>query len=134
MLNYEDEILREFGKTLHTKVIYFSSLHKLEKGMYLDDGEIRYRDENGVQKLCRTTELNLPGRHNHENVMAAAAMALAYGVPLEVIRKVVCAFKAVEHRIEFVTEKMVSFITMIQRERIRMPQSRAFRRWIARPC
>lgn len=105
VLNYEDEILREFGKTLHTKVIYFSSLHKLEKGMYLNDGEICYRDENGVQKLCRTTELNLPGRHNHENVMAAAAMALAYGVPLEVIRKVVCAFKAVEHRIEFVTEK-----------------------------
>lgn len=105
VLNYEDEILREFGKTLHTKVIYFSSLHKLEKGMYLDDGEICYRDENGMQKLCRTTELNLPGRHNHENVMAAAAMALAYGVPLEVIRKVVCAFKAVEHRIEFVTEK-----------------------------
>lgn len=105
VLNYEDEILREFGKTLHTKVIYFSSLHKLEKGMYLDDGEICYRDENGVQKLCRTAELNLPGRHNHENVMAAAAMALAYGVPLEVIRKVVCAFKAVEHRIEFVTEK-----------------------------
>ena len=105
VLNYEDEILREFGKTLHTKVIYFSSLHKLEKGMYLDDGEICYRDENGLQKLCRTTELNLPGRHNHENVMAAAAMALAYGVPLEVIRKVVCVFKAVEHRIEFVTEK-----------------------------
>lgn len=105
VLNYEDEILREFGKTLHTKVIYFSSLHKLEKGMYLDDGEICYRDESGVQKLCRTAELNLPGRHNHENVMAAAAMALAYGVPLEVIRKVVCAFKAVEHRIEFVTEK-----------------------------
>ena len=105
VLNYEDEILREFGKTLHTQVIYFSSLHKLEKGMYLDDGEICYRDENGLQKLCRTTELNLPGRHNHENVMAAAAMALAYGVPLEVIRKVVCAFKAVEHRIEFVTEK-----------------------------
>lgn len=105
VLNYEDEILREFGKTLHTKVIYFSSLHKLEKGMYLDDGEICYRDENGVQKLCRTAELSLPGRHNHENVMAAAAMALAYGVPLEVIRKVVCAFKAVEHRIEFVTEK-----------------------------
>ena len=105
VLNYEDEILREFGKTLRTKVIYFSSLHKLEKGMYLDDGEICYRDENGVQKLCRTAELNLPGRHNHENVMAAAAMALAYGVPLEVIRKVVCAFKAVEHRIEFVTEK-----------------------------
>ena len=50
-------------------------------------------------------ELNLPGRHNHENVMAAAAMAMAYGVPLEVIRQVVKSFKAVEHRIEFVMEK-----------------------------
>lgn len=99
--------------------------------MYLDDGEICYRDENGVQKLCRTAELNLPGRHNHENVMAAAAMALAYGVPLEVIRKVVCAFKAVETGSNLSLRKMVSFITMIQRERIRMPQSRVFRRWIA---
>ena len=105
VLNYEDEILREFGKTLHTKVIYFSSLHKLEKGMYLDGKMICYSDGAEVTEICRTDELNLPGRHNHENVMAASAMALAYGVPVEVIRKVVKEFKAVEHRIEFVTEK-----------------------------
>ncbi len=37
--------------------------------------------------------------------MAAAAMAHAYGVPFEVIRKTVCSFQAVEHRIEYVTEK-----------------------------
>ena len=105
VLNYEDEILREFGKTLHTKVIYFSSLHKLEKGMYLDGKMICYSDGAEVTEICRTDELNLPGRHNHENVMAASAMALAYGVPVEVIRKVVKEFKAVEHRIEYVTEK-----------------------------
>ncbi len=105
VLNYEDEVLREFGKTLHTKVIYFSSLHKLEKGMYLKDGDICYNDGSKEQILCATKELNLPGRHNHENVMAAAAMAIAYGVPMDVIRQVVCSFKAVEHRIEYVTEK-----------------------------
>ena len=105
VLNYEDEILRAFGKTLHTQVIYFSSLHTLEQGMYLDGENIVYSDGEKRTVLCSVRELNLPGRHNHENVMAAAAMAVAYGVPFEVIRSVACAFQAVEHRIEYVTEK-----------------------------
>ena len=105
VLNYEDEILREFGRTLHTKVIYFSSLHTLEQGIYLDGNNIVYCDGTQQTVICSTKELNLPGRHNHENVMAAAAMAIAYGVPFEVIRNVACSFRAVEHRIEFVTEK-----------------------------
>ena len=55
-------------------------------------------------QICRTDELQLLGVHNYENVMAAAAMAAAYGVPMEVIRRSVKAFKGVEHRIEFVAE------------------------------
>lgn len=105
VLNYEDAVLKEFGETLHTKVIYFSSLHKLNQGMYLDGETICYRDGESEQVLCSVRELRLPGRHNHENVMAASAMALAYGVPPEVIRRTVCSFQAVEHRIEYVTEK-----------------------------
>ncbi|MCD7885676.1 MAG: UDP-N-acetylmuramoyl-L-alanine--D-glutamate ligase [Lachnospiraceae bacterium] len=105
VLNYEDEILREFGKTLQTKVIYFSSLHKLDKGMYLDGENICCCDGETETVLCSVKELNILGLHNYENVMAAAAMAFAYGVPVEVVRKSVCAFQAVEHRIEYVTEK-----------------------------
>ena len=37
--------------------------------------------------------------------MAAVAIATELGVPLETIQKAVKAFKAVEHRIEFVAEK-----------------------------
>ena len=37
--------------------------------------------------------------------MAAAAMADSFGVPMEVIRKVLEQFQAVEHRIEYVVEK-----------------------------
>ncbi len=60
--------------------------------------------------------------------MAACAMAAVYGVPVDVIRESVKAFKGVEHRIEYVTEKrMVLYITMIQREQIRMRRSREFR-------
>ena len=43
--------------------------------------------------------------HNYENVMAAVAMAAAYGVPMEQIQKTIREFTAVEHRIEFVAEK-----------------------------
>ena len=50
-------------------------------------------------------ELQILGTHNHENVMAACAMAAVYGVPVDVIRESVKAFKGVEHRIEYVTEK-----------------------------
>ncbi|MDO4633016.1 MAG: UDP-N-acetylmuramoyl-L-alanine--D-glutamate ligase [Eubacteriales bacterium] len=102
VLNYEDEVLREFGKTLNCRVLYFSSVRSLEEGLYLEGETIVYRVNGQITEICTTDQLNLPGRHNHENVMAAVGMALAYGVSLEVIRKVLFAFKAVEHRIEFV--------------------------------
>ena len=104
ILNYEDRLTREFGENIRAQVLYFSSRRKLEKGIYLADGRIIYRDEE-VTELCDIKELNLLGLHNYENVMAAAAMAFVYGVPAEIVRKSVKAFKGVEHRIEYVTEK-----------------------------
>jgi len=105
ILNYEDEVLRKFGETLKCKVLYFSSARKLEKGMYYQNGEIFFSDGENTTKICDVKELNLPGIHNYENVMAAVAMTLAYGVSLSDIQYVIRRFKAVEHRIEFVTEK-----------------------------
>ncbi|BDF05157.1 UDP-N-acetylmuramoyl-L-alanine--D-glutamate ligase [[Clostridium] hylemonae] len=104
ILNYEDEVTREFGKNVRAQVLYFSSRRKLERGIYLDDGRIIYRNPEEIC-ICHVDELQLPGTHNHENIMAAAAMAAVYGVPVDKIRESVKAFKGVEHRIEFVTEK-----------------------------
>lgn len=103
VLNYEDEVTRKFAENTKANVLYFSSRRKLERGVYLDGGRIICSLEKPVQ-LCRTDELQLLGVHNYENVMAAAAMAAAYGVPMEVIRRSVKEFKGVEHRIEFVAE------------------------------
>ena len=105
VLNYEDEALREFGKTLKCQVLFFSSLRTLEQGIYLEEGRITYRNGEKTTVICHVSELNLPGRHNYENVMAAAGMALSYGVPAEEICMAVKQFQAVEHRIEYVTEK-----------------------------
>ena len=105
VLNYEDEALREFGKTLKCQVLFFSSLRTLEQGIYLEEGRITYRNGEKKTVICHVSELNLPGRHNYEHVMAAAGMALSYGVPAEEICMAVKQFQAVEHRIEYVTEK-----------------------------
>ncbi len=105
VLNYDDPVLREFGETLKINVVYFSSRQELKKGYYLKDEKIVYNDGKKVMEIVDVNELNLLGRHNHENVMTAVAIAMNMGVPLEKIQKVIKEFKAVEHRIEFVTER-----------------------------
>ena len=107
ILNYEDEVTRGMADKIDASVLFFSSAHKLEQGIYLDDGAIIYKpdkDKEGIL-ICRTEELQILGVHNYENVMAAVAMAAVYGVDLDVIRDTVKSFKGVEHRIEFVAEK-----------------------------
>ncbi len=105
ILNYEDEVLREAGKGLKTNVLYFSSLRKLEKGIYLEGDNIIYSDGSNIVTVVDVTQMNIFGRHNYENTMAAIAIALSLKVPAEVINKAVRNFVAVEHRIEFVTTK-----------------------------
>lgn len=104
VLNYEDDVTRKFGEEIAARVVYFSSQRRLERGIYLENGDIIYA-VGEPQKVCSVGELQLLGTHNYENVMAAAAMAAAYGVPMDTIRRTICAFRGVEHRIEFVAEK-----------------------------
>lgn len=105
ILNYEDRLTREFGEEIKANVLYFSSQRKLEEGIYLEEGNIIYNYGGVKETICHVDELQILGTHNHENVMAACAMAAVYGVPVDVIRESVKAFKGVEHRIEYVTEK-----------------------------
>lgn len=105
VLNYEDEVLRAFGETVQTNVLFFSGRRELERGLYLKGEEIFYADGNEPTLVINVNELNILGAHNYENVMAATGMALSMGVPLDKIAEVLKRFQAVEHRIEYVTEK-----------------------------
>ncbi|MCU6760927.1 UDP-N-acetylmuramoylalanine--D-glutamate ligase [uncultured Roseburia sp.] len=105
VLNYEDEVLRKFAGTAGVNVLFFSSRRVLKGGLYLNGGSIYYSDGTKVQEVIPVDELKILGLHNYENVMAASGMALSFGVPLEKIREVLKSFQAVEHRIEYVTEK-----------------------------
>lgn len=102
VLNAEDPYTDAFLEQCPATVILFSSQRELADGYFYAD-ECIYKSVQGKkQKLMNIHEMRLLGMHNVENVMAAIAMADAYGADMEVILNVVRDFKAVEHRIEYV--------------------------------
>lgn len=104
VLNYDDKMLREFGKTIKNPV-YFSRKEKPSKGAYLDGRIIRYFDGKDDYEVMSVDDMHLFGNHNYENVMAAIAMTIEAGVPLNIIINVIKDFMGVEHRIEYVRDK-----------------------------
>lgn len=104
VLNYDDKVLREFGKTIKNPV-YFSRKEKPSKGAYLDGRIIRYFDGKDDYEVISVDDMHLFGNHNYENVMAAIAMTIEAGVPLNIIINVIKDFMGVEHRIEYVRDK-----------------------------
>ena len=103
VLNYEDDYLRKIAKDIPADIFWFSSETKLDRGIWLEGEDIIYCDKEKI-KVCTIHDMKLLGKHNYENVMAAVAIAMHAGVPIDCIRKAVKEFNAVEHRIEFVKE------------------------------
>ena len=89
VLNYEDEVLREFGETLQTHRFYISaaSVNWIKESIWMM--VISFTGIRMKCLVCNIEELKLLGVHNYENVMAAVAMAAAYGVPMDSIRKTI---------------------------------------------
>lgn len=105
VLNYEDPQLRRFGQEeCVAQVVFFSSARPVEGGLYLEGDAIISELDGEKEIVLHTGELQILGRHNHENVMAAIGICRKMGVPMEKIRHACRAFQAVEHRIEFVRE------------------------------
>ena len=105
ILNYEDDRLRAAAPEMMPRVLFFSSARELPEGAYLKGEEIFLALDGTVTRVCSIQDLNLLGRHNYENVMAAVLMAVSIGISMDSIRHSLSEFRAVEHRIEFVEEK-----------------------------
>jgi len=101
VLNADNEISRSLAAGLKPQVLWFSRRHEVERGAFVRNGEILYRDgaEVAIMPVC---EIALKGEHNVENVLAAVAIGMAAGVEPVAIRRAVKEFRAVEHRLEYV--------------------------------
>ena len=103
VLNYDDEIVKEFANEANGKVVFFSSNEKLKDGLVLDDNIIKLCENNLRKHLLNTNELKLRGKHNFENICTALS-ATRDLVQIDLAVEAVKDFKGVEHRLEFVRE------------------------------
>lgn len=98
VLNCEDPICEGYASLTPARLNWFSSRREAAPGAYLH-GDQLFLDST---PLMAASEVPIRGRHNLENVMAAAIASARVGVPHEAIAAAVRTFHAVEHRLEFV--------------------------------
>ena len=102
ILNYDDKDVKSLSDNVKAKKIFFSRKKSLDCGIYLDEDNNIIINIDKKIKLLNKDELSLPGNHNLENCMAAAAIAYVSNIDIDVIREVLKTFAGVEHRQEFV--------------------------------
>lgn len=105
VVNRDNPEAYELAKDCPARVVPFSRLVELEEGCFVKDGKIVIKEKDGeAVELCSVDDIGIPGAHNLENVLAAAAVCSCAGISPEIIKKAVREFEGVEHRIEFVAE------------------------------
>lgn len=104
ILNYDDPGVAALGTKTKGKVIFFSRQHKLEQGIFVENGNIILKLGETAVRVCGTKDVFIKGAHNLENALAAAAAAAVMGIPVEVIGKTLREFRGVAHRLELVAE------------------------------
>jgi UDP-N-acetylmuramoylalanine--D-glutamate ligase len=99
VLNADDPVTVSFANRTQAKTVWFGGTHQ-GSGAWLDGELIRMGDK----KLLDVKDLRLRGRHNYENVMAAALIADRVGISHQQIARAASSVAPVEHRLEFVRE------------------------------
>ena len=99
--NYTDKYLKKAVlKTKANKVEF--NCNKAQNCIYYDNETIYLKKNKKILKL--NPKINIPGKHNIDNILASVAASYLAGTKISVIEKVISKFKGVEHRIEFVKE------------------------------
>lgn len=69
---------------------------------YVQNDNVYVRHQDQDLHVCNIDEIKLRGKHNLENIAAAALAALACGVSIASIKEVARTFEGLEHRLELV--------------------------------
>jgi len=106
VLNAEDVKTQMVASKTKAQIYWFSAKRQIKQGAFVHGESIFFIAKEGAkpEPVMPVAEIPLAGAHNVENVLAAVCAARLAGVESDVIRTAVGAFKAVEHRLEFVRE------------------------------
>jgi UDP-N-acetylmuramoylalanine--D-glutamate ligase len=104
VLNLEDEILRRSGKSIGSQPYWFSTKSEVTQGTYLNRNQFIFRWGTRKETVTSLEGIQLPGRHNLENVAAAITAARLLNAASTQIAEALRQFRGVEHRLELVAE------------------------------
>ena len=102
VLNADDPTCAAMAAKTKAAVYWFSRQHLVEHGAFVRGDDIIWRDADREQTIMPVAEIGLKGAHNVENVLAGVCAGMLARVDAADIRRAVAAFKAVEHRLEYV--------------------------------
>ncbi len=97
LLNYDDEVVRNFSSEIKAKVKYVSVKTRVDGAYRLGD-KLFYND----QFITTQDSLSLRGEHNVYNALFAICACKLLGVDNESIAKALTSFKGVKHRMELI--------------------------------
>ncbi len=98
VLNADDPVCAAYAGRTAAAAQWFSSRRKVSPGAHLCADQLVLDGK----PLMNAGEIPIRGRHNIENVLAAAIAAARAGIGHDAIAAAVRTFHAVEHRLEFV--------------------------------
>lgn len=104
VLNALDPDSKGLAPALVARTHWFSSGGPVDDGGYLEAGRLMLARRGHVDALVEERDLPIPGRHNVENVLAAAVACREAGASIEAIRTAALAFRSLPHRLEKVAE------------------------------
>jgi len=102
VLNEDDPTCHALGDRTRAQVFWFSRKREVQRGAYVRDERIFFRDGQSQREVMLVSEIPLKGAHNVENVLAGVCAGMLMGCDPAKIRQAVRNFKAVEHRLEYV--------------------------------
>lgn len=104
--NFDDSAVRTLAQDARGTIIWFSQGRLADgDGVWVQDGKICIRKQGEEKELLPLSRISLKGEHNVGNVLAAAALALAYGLAPKQIASAIESFPGIQHRLEYVGEK-----------------------------
>jgi UDP-N-acetylmuramoylalanine--D-glutamate ligase len=104
VLNADDPPTLAWARGIRSRPRLFSRMRTMGDGAFVRDGRLIVRRDGRTDAVCGVGEIRIPGLHNLENGLAAAAMASAIGVPPAAIGEALRRFPGLPHRLELVAE------------------------------
>jgi len=103
VLNFKDKHVRELENKTPAKIVAFDDGFS-DFCIFEKSDKLYATKDKDMQKVCDLSTAKIFGKHNHQNMMCAVAIAKILDISNDTIQQTIDEFKAPAHRIEYIAE------------------------------